>query len=346
MPRFTLMRSVAASLVAVSATLPGRASAADLTVTAFGGVWEKSLRSCYIEPFQKKTGKTVDVVLGTGPQYVAQISANPQKPPIDVLLHLIDSAEDARTKGLVEPMDPAKVPNLADVPEPFKRIAGGTAVATHYGAAGLAYNADKIKNPPKSWAEFIDRTIKGDWQASLPGINVASTTPTAVIWNFNDVLGGKGADIAPAIAKLKAMRDSGNVVFWNDVNQFLTQLQSGEAEIGIYWDGRAWAAKDGGFKALNFVYPEPGGVISPTVVQKVKNGSPLAWDFINFLFEPDRQSCWAAAIQYPVVNTKAEYKPEQKARMPSWQSVRWPPFAEILANNAQWVETWNKQIGR
>ncbi|MBN9458225.1 MAG: extracellular solute-binding protein [Bosea sp.] len=330
--------------LALTVAMPARA--ADLTVTAFGGIWEKSLRTCYVEPFQKKTGKTVDVVLGTPAQWVNQVAANPAKPPIDVFLTLIDGAEDAKARGLVEKIDPAKVPNLADVPEPLKQVVGGDAVVLHFGAAGLAYNEAKIKNPPKSWAEFIDRTLKGEWQAALPGINVASTTPTAVIWNFNDALGGKVGDISPVIAKMKALRDSGNVIFWNDVNQFLTQMQSGEADIGIYWDGRAWAARDGGFKALNFYYPAPGGVVSPTVVQKVKNGSPAAWEFIDFLFSPEPQSCWAAAIQYPVASTKAQYKPEQKARMPKLDDVRWPPFAEILAAMPKWVETWNKEIGR
>lgn len=334
------------ALAGLAFTVALPAHAADLTVTAFGGVWEKSLRTCYVEPFQKKTGKTVDVVLGTPAQWVNQVAANPAKPPIDVFLTLIDGAEDAKARGLVEKIDPAKVPNLADVPEPLKQVVGGDAVVLHYGAAGLAYNEAKIKNPPKSWAEFIERTLKGEWQAALPGINVASTTPTAVIWNFNDALGGKVGDISPVIAKMKALRDSGNVIFWNDVNQFLTQMQSGEADIGIYWDGRAWAARDGGFKSLNFYYPAPGGVVSPTVVQKVKNGSPAAWEFIDFLFSPEPQSCWAAAIQYPVASTKAQYKPEQKARMPKLDDVRWPPFAEILAAMPKWVETWNKDIGR
>ena len=334
------------AMAGLALTLGAPARAADLTVTAFGGVWEKSLRTCYVEPFQKKTGKTVDVVLGTPAQWVNQVAANPGKPPIDVFLTLMDGAEDARARGLVEPIDPAKVPNLADVPDVLKRVVGGDAVVLHFGAAGLAYNEAKIKNPPKTWAEFIERTLKGEWQAALPGINVASTPPTALLWNFNDVLGGKGTDISPAIAKIKALRDSGNVIFWNDVNQFLTQMQSGEADIGIYWDGRAWAARDGGFKALNFYYPEPGGVVSPTVVQKVKNGSPLAWEFIDFAFSPGPQSCWAAAIQYPVANMKAEYNPQQAARMPKVDSVRWPPFAEIPGAMPKWVETWNKEIGR
>ena len=73
----------------------GSGHAADLTVTAFGGVWEKSLRTCYVEPFQKKTGKSVDVVLGTPAQWVNQVAANPQKPPIDVFLTCLLYTSDA-----------------------------------------------------------------------------------------------------------------------------------------------------------------------------------------------------------------------------------------------------------
>src|SRR4030088_2044201 len=61
------------------------ASAADLTVGAFGGIWEQSLRKCVVEPFQKRTGKTVDVVLGAPVQCLTQFPASPKKPPLDVI---------------------------------------------------------------------------------------------------------------------------------------------------------------------------------------------------------------------------------------------------------------------
>ena len=35
------------------------ARAADLVVTAYGGIWEKAFRECYIAEFEKKTGKKV-----------------------------------------------------------------------------------------------------------------------------------------------------------------------------------------------------------------------------------------------------------------------------------------------
>jgi putative spermidine/putrescine transport system substrate-binding protein len=82
------MRGTRACLLAAMAALAtasGTARAADLTVGAFGGVWEDSLRKCIITPFEKQTGKTVDVVLGSPIQWLNQIAASPGKPPLDHL---------------------------------------------------------------------------------------------------------------------------------------------------------------------------------------------------------------------------------------------------------------------
>ena len=73
------MRHGSAWVAAASLVLLGAAGAraADLTVGAFGGVWEQSLRKCVIDPFQTQTGKTVDVVLGAPTQWLNQIARQP-----------------------------------------------------------------------------------------------------------------------------------------------------------------------------------------------------------------------------------------------------------------------------
>ncbi|MCJ9712862.1 hypothetical protein LWS69_27870, partial [Bordetella hinzii] len=83
-------------------SLGNSAQAADLTVTAFGGIWEQNYRKCVIEPFEKQTGKKVDVVLGTPAQWLNQIAANPQKPPIDVVTNTTDTGYEAIRRGLVD----------------------------------------------------------------------------------------------------------------------------------------------------------------------------------------------------------------------------------------------------
>src|SRR5690606_21489522 len=64
---------ILAAMAGIGGANFSEAAAADLAVGAFGGVWEQSLRKCAIEPFQKATGKTVEVVLGAPVQWMNQI---------------------------------------------------------------------------------------------------------------------------------------------------------------------------------------------------------------------------------------------------------------------------------
>lgn len=322
------------------------ALAADVTVTAFGGSWEQAFRKCYAEPHTARTGQSVEVIIGGPPQWVSQIAANPARPPIDVLVNLMDTANVAIKDGLVEPLDPAKVPNLAKVPSRFTEPLKGYGTVINYGAAGLAYNADTVKEPPKTWKEFFQGAIDGDYVAALPGINLSSTTPTALLWNIADLYGANLDDEEALFAELKKLKDSGNVVFFNDINQFLTLIQSGEADIGPYWDGRAWAAHDGTIPNMNFYYPEEGGVISPSVIQKVKNGSENGWAFIETLLMAENQKCFAHGINYAVVNQDVVYDGKLAERVPDIDSIRWPDFAGVAARMPKWIDRWNREIGQ
>lgn len=322
------------------------AHAETISVTAFGGSWEQAFRQCYVSRYEEQTGNTAEVNIGSPTQWVNQIAANPQDPPIDVLVNLMDTAAIAIEDGLVEPMTAEQVPNLAKVPSAFTEPLQGHGTVINFGAAGLGYMTDRVPNPPQDWMAFFDGIIAGDYVATLPGINVGSTTPTALLWNLFDLTGTPLGQTDVVMEKLVEMRDSGNLIFYNDMNQYLTQLQSGEADIGIYWDGRAWTAKDGGIETLDFYYPAPGGIISPSVIQKVKNGSDEGWTFIDTLLSQEAQECFAQQIGYAVVNEDVVYQEPLASRAPSYKDVRWPDFAGISEVMPEWVDQWNRTVGR
>lgn len=326
--------------------LSAPALAADVTVTAFGGSWEQAFRKCYAEPHTARTGQSVEVIIGGPPQWISQISANPNNPPIDVLVNLMDTAALASKDGLVEPLDESKIPSLSKVSAQFIEPLDNYGTVINYGAAGLAYNRDTVSELPKTWKEFFQGAIDGDYVAALPGINLSSTTPTALLWNIIDLYGANIDDEDALFAELKKLKDSGNVVFYNDINQFLTLIQSGEADIGPYWDGRAWLAHDSTIPNLDFYYPQEGGVISPSVIQKVKNGSENGWDFIETLLTADNQKCFAHAIGYAVVNSDVEYEGKLAERVPDIATIRWPDFKNVAARMPQWVDRWNREIGQ
>ena len=190
-------------VAAALALLAGPASAADLTIGGFGGVWERAAQACFVKAFETATGKTVAIQLGSSEQWLNQIAANPSHPPLDVVLNSIDIANAAVSRGLVDRMDAAHVPVLPDVGRQFVEIGHGYGAVYDYGAMGLAYNSDTVKEPPRSWQDFVEGTIAGKWKASIPGINYAST-PMAVIWLFAKLYGGTVDDVTPGLAKIKA----------------------------------------------------------------------------------------------------------------------------------------------
>jgi putative spermidine/putrescine transport system substrate-binding protein len=343
--RILEISSVCAALLVFSAA-PASVQAADLTVGAFGGVWEQSLRKCAIAPFEKATGKKVDVVLGTPVQWLNQIAATPDKPPLDVIYNPTETSIDAVKRGLVDKFTPEKVPNMNELQTKFRDIAKGYGTVHNYGSMGLIYNKTTVKDPPKSWKEFYDGVLAGKWKGTVPNINYPSGGFTVGVWQVAETYGGSVENAQPGFDMLKKLAASGNMTFWSDPNQVLNALSSGDVDIAAYWDGRAWSFIDDGHADFAYTIPDPGAIVSMIWIQKVKNGSDLAWSFINTALSAEVQSCFGSAIRYGVANTKAKFDPAVAHQITPFSKLVFPPFDEVATQQAAWIEQWNKQVGR
>lgn len=322
---------------------PARAQGKSITVTALGGVWEEAVRSCFAQPYEKQTGNTARVLIGSPPQWLAQIEANPANPPIDAMVTIPDLAIAAVKKGLMDRFTAEKTPNLVHTPKQFIDPLDGYGVMFDYGVAGFTYHKDRVKQPPKSFAEFVDRTAKGEWQASLPGIGYA-VTPIMLIWAMARALGGGVDNVDPFFDAVKKM--GRNVIFWNSPNDFESALATGDADIGIYFDGRTWAWWDSGAKFASFLNPSEGGSINAIAIQKPKNANEAVWPYLDIMLSAEAQLNFAKKLNYGVTNTQVVYPPELAPRITPWQQAALPPYAEIAEKRASWVDRWNREIGR
>ena len=335
--------TVASVILATTASIS--AHAADLTVTAFGGVWEKVYRECFVQPFQAKTGKTVDVILGSPMQWVNQIAANPAKPPIDVIVGLADTGHILSQRGLAEPISNKEIPNLSHLKPHMVAYGEGYGFPIAYGNFGLMYSKSRIKNPPKTWQEFVDGTISGDWQAALPGIAYVGTVQ-GLIGLFAKLYGGNLENVQPGLDQIKRMAKSGNVTFYSEPNSPLVAMKSGDIDIAMYFDGRAWAEHDANNPDIAYYDPKPGAVSFPTMVQKVKNGSPLGFEFMNIIASDEGQTCFANKLGYSASSKNVKYEDKVKPRVASDETSLWLPFPDIARHTPEWVDLWNRQIGR
>jgi putative spermidine/putrescine transport system substrate-binding protein len=341
-------RNALAAGGALAATLGAssrnRATAAGstITVTALGGIWEEAVRSCFVAPYEKVTGNTAHVLIGSPSQWLSQIEANPAKPPIDVLVTIPDLAIAAARKGLMEPFSDARLSNLKDIPKPFIDGVEGFGAVFDYGVAGLTWHRERVKNPPKSFAEFVDRTAKGEWQAMLPGVGYA-VTPIMAIWALSKAFGGGVDNVDPFFAAVKKMGK--NVSFWNSPNDFENALSTGDADIGIYFDGRTWSWYDSGAKFVDFLNPSEGGSINAIAVQKPKNANDAAWAYVDVILGATAELEFSKKLNYGVTNSNVVYPPALAARITLWQKAAFPPYAAIAEKRNAWVDRWNREIG-
>jgi len=342
----TWLTIVFASAIALAALTPAGGRAADLTIGAFGGIWEQSLRRCMIEPWSKATGKTADIVLGTPTQWLNQVAASKGKPPLDVFYMPSENAYDAISRGLVDRFSVETVPNAQNLAPQFKALGDGYGTPHNYGGMGLIYNVKTVNDPPKTWKAFVEGTIAGKWKASMPTISYPSAGFTVSVWWMAKQFGGDINNIEPGLTQVKKMKASGNMAFWSDPNAVLNGLKGGDIDIAMYWDGRAYAFIDDGNSEFKYYSPEPGVVVGLTWIQKVKGSSDVGYGFADFSLSKEAQSCFGSAIRYGVVNKDAVFDPKIAHEITKATDIVFPPFKEVVPLQGRWLETWNKEIGR
>ena len=345
--RPTWRHFVSAGALAAALVAPAAAHAADLVIGAFGGVWEQSLRRCMIEPWSKATGRTADVVLGTPTQWLNQIDASKGgKPPLDIVYMPSESAYDAIDRGLVDRFTPETVPNAGNLAPQFAALGGGYGTPHNYGGMGIMYSTQTVKDPPKDWKAFVDGTLAGKWHATMPTISYPSAGFTVSVWWFAKLYGGGVDNIQPGLDQVKKMLDSGNLTFWSDPNAVLNGLKSGDIDLALYWDGRAYAFIDDGNSEFKHYSPAPGVVVGLTWIQKVRGSSDVGYSFANFSLSKEAQSCFGSAIRYGVVNKDATFDPKIAHEITPASAIIFPPYKEVVPLQNRWLETWNKEIGR
>ncbi len=156
--------AAAAGLVGLNG-LPLRAQTKTLNVTAYGGVWEQAIRDCFVAPFEAKTGAKATVSLGGPAQWLAQVEANPENPPLDVLIMTPDLAVLAAEGDLMDEFTVEKLPNLANIPQAFTDACLGKGTYFDYGVGGITYNKQAVSEPPMSFAAFVDRVSGAEQRA-------------------------------------------------------------------------------------------------------------------------------------------------------------------------------------
>lgn len=310
-----------------------------LVVIASGGVWLESAKANFVACYKDRTGEEPEVLTLPSGDVLNRLRANPDNPPIHVVMLSEIDAIRAGEEGLLDQMTVEKVPNLADVPEIFRGQWNNYATISNFGAMVVMYNKEAIADPPADWKTLIDNTIAGKYgdRVSFPAVTMAwgpmfTWFLTTLYDGDEDVVFAKYKEMLPNIAK-----------YWDSPVDAMNMFAAGEVDIMVYWDGRAYSFAEENEWAGAYI-PEPGAFQSAAMLGKVKNAPEKAWTYVDCVLSPEAQLGHSQMIKYPVVNSKVEYPEDLAKVLTPLEKVRQPDFRSFIDKIPAWVERWNREV--
>ncbi len=293
---------------AIAASLPVMAQST-LTVVNFGGANGAAQKKAYFEPFEKTGAGKVVAVEYNGEQAKIKAMVEAKKVTWDVVEVESPDLNRGCDEGLFEKLDWSKVGNKADFQKAAVHECG---VGTFVWSTVMAYNADKIKNAPTSWADFWDtkkyagkRGMRKGARYNLEFALMADGVKPADVYK---VLATKaGAD--RAFAKMTALKP--NIQWWEAGAQPPQFLVAGDVAMTTAYNGRIDAAQREG---KNLQISWTGGIydLDFWVMPKGTPNKDLAHKFIAMASSPDAQAEYAKNISYGPTNNKALTKLDAK----------------------------------
>ena len=292
-------KSFLTAALAAAFALP--AFAQQITVVNFGGANANAQKKAFYEPFEK-TGIKVVPVEYNGEQAKIKAMVETKKVTWDVVE--VESPDVARgcDEGLFEKLDYAKIGARSDfIPAAVTDCGLGVFVWSTV----MAYNADKLKTAPVTWADFWDvnkfpgkRGMRKGARYNLEFALMADGVKSGDVYK---VLATKaGAD--RAFKKLSDLKPS--IQWWEAGAQPPQFLVAGDVVMSTVYNGRIDAANREG-KNLKITWT--GGIydLDYWVIPKGTPNKDAALKFIRFASTPEAQAEYARNIAYGPTNTKA-----------------------------------------
>ena len=300
-------KSILAVALATSLSLPAFAQQ-QITVVNFGGANANAQSKAFYQPFEK-TGIKIVPVEYNGEQAKIKAMVETKKITWDVVE--VESPDVARgcDEGLFERLDYSKIGNKADfLPAAVTECGLGIFVWSTV----MAYDGDKLKDGPKTWADFWD-------QKKFPGKRAMRK---GARYNLEFALmadGVKPADVYKVLATQAGAERAFNkltelkpvIQWWEAGAQPPQFLVAGDVVMSTVYNGRIDAANREG---KNLKIGWTGGIydLDYWVIPKGSPNKDAALKFIAFASTPDAQAEYAKNIAYGPANNKALAKLDAK----------------------------------
>jgi putative spermidine/putrescine transport system substrate-binding protein len=320
------MKTTLAALL-IAGNLGTSAQAQDMVFTSWGGTTQDAQTEYWAAPYSEKTGGTVTQ---DGPTDYGKIKAMVDAGAVtwDVVDSEFDWALQAGKQGLLEPLDFTVI----DKSKLDPRFVSDYAVGSFYYSFVLGYNpANFTDAKPQTLADLFDtakfpgkRTF---YKWSAPGVIEAALLADGVPADQLYPL-----DLDRAFKKLDTIK--ADIIWWEGGAQSQQLLASGEAPIGLFWNGRLSALQADGMD-VGVSWEQNITAADALVVPKGAPNKDAAMKFIAEATSAEGQAAFAAATGYAPINTGAPdlLDPAVRATLPDVQKA-----PQVNADMAYWAE--------
>jgi putative spermidine/putrescine transport system substrate-binding protein len=311
----SVISSVSVALALLAAT---SASARDLTVVSFGGVFQDAQRAVYFQPFAASSGTPLkedswDGGIGILRAKVQAGEANNW----DVVQVEGDELAVGCEEGLFEKIKPETVGGAGRY---FPGMLSECGVPANIYSLVAAYDGDKFKTGPQNWADFWDlkkfpgkRSMRSGAKMNLEFALLADGVPLNKVYEVLKTPAG----VDRAFAKLDQIKP--HIVWWTSGNQPMQLLGSGEVVMTTSYNGRIPGANASDKRNFKVVWN--GAMLNQDswVILRGSRQAASATKLIEFMGRPEVQAKWPAKLNYGVGVIKAQdmVPPEIAKNLPS-----------------------------
>jgi spermidine/putrescine transport system substrate-binding protein len=269
--------------------------------------WSEYLDPELVEKFEKKSGVKVREVYFESDDLRDDMMLETGGKGLDLVIVNGVAVETYSKNGWLAKIDSPKIPNLRHINTRWRDGHPGAheyAVPYFWGTMGLAYRADLIKKPT-SWMDILqpDKSLDGKIGMVESAREVMGLALIALGHSTNS---SDAAEIKAAekllLAQKPFIKDYAYVALGEE-----SALVSGEVVMAMVYSGDALMVQEHN-EEINYVVPKEGSIIwvDYLAVLESSNKKELAWDFINFLNEPENAAQLAEFVYYATPNKAAE----------------------------------------
>ncbi|MFO1056951.1 MAG: extracellular solute-binding protein [Dongiaceae bacterium] len=290
-----LMRGIAAlaAALAIAFITSGPAAAAG-TLRLL--VWEGYADDDVVAAFEKKYDADVQVVYLTSDDEMWTKLKGSDGADYDLFSVATSGLAKFIDAGLAQPIDVAKIPNLANQLPQFKdlsKVAGVTrdgkvyGLPLAYGSIGLIYDVKRVNPPPTSWSVLWDPRYKG--QVLLSDTSEVNVTMMAIALGMPNPYKLSAEELAKIKAKFLELRP--NVAsYYSSPEESIQIYEAGEvALIFTPWGEQGTGMFKKAGHDVAYVIPQEGaqGWVDAWAMTKGARDPDLAYKWLNFFYQKE-----------------------------------------------------------